>query len=1390
MSDPSRLLSIDTSHEAIADAPHVGAMLAALERAGLSALGHRPLTDGGGVAWALRPALAEHGLVLDEAAGLAGLRDLPLEERELARLRSWMAPLVRRALLAPLLPSDVPGIRALLGPAAGDLLDRPAMHLVAHSAPELVHHHRDGLYSHTVGSILEAPRGPCLQMRTRADPVPPALGRAVDRALQEALLAPADASVLSTALQRATPVHPDAAWLWSPLFEQWSTLATHHGPGGTLRRTAWHVEVSLDGPSLRFAEGDHELARIVLRRAPIVEPLRLAPAPPRDDDPHRPRSAVGRPTPALARDLCAHALDLLRRRSGLAQSLQAAMGSPSSPGRVLALLDLQLGDRSVGRDMLGWRVSVDTDGRVHAYEVQCTPVPEGWKVRRFPNQEARREVATIPADERIMEARRGLLAKRLSVHHEALAVGMIRAMIGHPRVFVGERGDRPLSVTRSDAVLDLRAMQRGLQARWEILPGEFVSSSDALRLLREHGDGRYGLHWTSATDLTIVDFRHAEGIALALDHAVDWVAPAAIDGFLQRLPGIANLGRVRLDTALEGHRRPPQHHIVVRLASQKAKEITVELRMAPGGPDLGLYPPGHGPAALYGTDGAERFAVHRDLAAEERLAGALAAELRLSGIEPSSPWRWFGLQLPEAVEVMKAIADRPHLDVQWLTGKLSLSTAEEPVLRMSLLERGAWYEVDGSLEVEEGVVVPLCELLRQLRSGQVVVTLDNERIIAFTEELRQELVAIAHLAEPTGQKQRLSPWVAPSFADVLGSLHTELDLPTSWGPRLAALRGEGPAPELPELQADLRSYQVDGIRWLQRLSAWAPGACLADDMGLGKTLQALGLLVHRAHEGPALVVVPTSVLRNWEREAERFAPQLVIHRSHGADRPRNHSKLAAGDVLLTTWGTMLRDVPALRTVSFSTIVLDEAQAIKNARTVRARAVRELQGGFLLALSGTPVENAPEELWALFDALVPGLLGDEVSFDRRFATPMRFRRGGDAAAMLSKLVRPFLLRRRKDQVATDLPPRDEVVVDVALSPHEREAYEQVRRSILEAISRAGIGSGRQVLAGITRLRQLASHPRLVDPTGPAASSKLTEVRRTLLELVAAGHQVLVFSQWVTLLDLLAHLLSPDGLRLARLDGGMSPAARQQQVDHFQAGHADAFLISLHAGGVGLNLTAATYVLHLDSWWNPAAHDQATDRAHRIGQTQPVTVLHFVSEGTVEDAIVRLQEKKRRMVEGLLEGTDAAGRLTAQELIGLIEDGGVSEVGLGYEAIDAPTEWPEPQAVPSDPADLLALLGPTLPWPLPGLDPALAHRFVAWGAALRAQRSPSARNQAKALYRMLRWALGEGHTPEHVDDLEEVAVAYRRALDLGLVIDPRRGDRSTAPTAVRKWLASRG
>jgi SNF2 family DNA or RNA helicase len=423
-------------------------------------------------------------------------------------------------------------------------------------------------------------------------------------------------------------------------------------------------------------------------------------------------------------------------------------------------------------------------------------------------------------------------------------------------------------------------------------------------------------------------------------------------------------------------------------------------------------------------------------------------------------------------------------------------------------------------------------------------------------------------------------------------------------------------------------------------------------MGLGKTLQALAMLLHRSAGGAALVVAPTSVGFNWVAEAERFAPSLRVILYRGADRETMLANIGPGTLVVTSYDLMARDVDALRELRFHTLVLDEAQAIKNPGTARARAARQLEVGYCVALTGTPLENRTTELWSLMRRVAPGLLGTEAAFRERFARPIEEANDATARASLARIITPFLLRRTKAQVATDLPPRTEQVVRVELSPKERRLYDAARRLALEGASRPGGADRMNLLASLTRLRQLACHPRLVDTDSAVPSSKLEAAMELLNEVVAEGHKALVFSQFTRHLDLAEEAMREAGLSILRLQGDTPAEERQRRVQAFQAGEADVFLISLKAGGTGLNLTRATYVLHLDPWWNPAVEDQATDRAHRIGQQQPVTVYRFVTENTVEEAILKLHGEKRGLAADLLSGAAGGGAIRTDELIALL------------------------------------------------------------------------------------------------------------------------------------------
>lgn len=485
----------------------------------------------------------------------------------------------------------------------------------------------------------------------------------------------------------------------------------------------------------------------------------------------------------------------------------------------------------------------------------------------------------------------------------------------------------------------------------------------------------------------------------------------------------------------------------------------------------------------------------------------------------------------------------------------------------------------------------------------------------------------------------------------LARLSAELDQAPP--PELEALKtllgdfaGIPEAPLPPDLRASLRPYQQQGVNWLRFLQKAGLGGILADDMGLGKTLQALCAL-----DPPALVVCPTSVLPNWAKEAARFRPGLRVHAYHGPTR-RFDPK---ADLVLTTYGVLRMDLEKLKQRPWKAIVLDEAQAIKNPESKVARAAYQLEADWKLTMTGTPVENRLDELWSQIHFCNPGLLGGRRDFQERYARPIANGEPG-AAAHLRERLRPFVLRRVKEEVAPELPPRTDDVLYCALSREERLVYDAVRAATMEKVvaqlsSSEGKPNVMAALEALLRLRQAACHSGLIPGQDADTSSKIDVLMDALDEAVAAGHKALVFSQWTALLDRVEPHLHQADIDFVRLDG--STRDRQAVVDRFQARDGPpVFLISLKAGGTGLNLTAADHVFLLDPWWNPAAEDQAADRAHRIGQDKPVMVYRLVAEDTVEERILELQERKRALAEAALGEADRAVSITREELMALL------------------------------------------------------------------------------------------------------------------------------------------
>ncbi|MFF7813131.1 SNF2-related protein [Streptomyces sp. NPDC007945] len=455
------------------------------------------------------------------------------------------------------------------------------------------------------------------------------------------------------------------------------------------------------------------------------------------------------------------------------------------------------------------------------------------------------------------------------------------------------------------------------------------------------------------------------------------------------------------------------------------------------------------------------------------------------------------------------------------------------------------------------------------------------------------------------------------------------------------------------LAATLRDYQLRGLNWLHRMTSLGLGGCLADDMGLGKTITVIALHLHRQGEadtaGPTLVVCPTSLMGNWQREFERFAPGTRVRRFHGAGRDLDG--LGAGDVVLTTYGTMRLDAERLAAPAWGLLVADEAQHVKNPYSATARRLRTIGARARVALSGTPVENNLSELWAILDWTTPGLLGGLGAFRRRYADAVE---GGDPAAAerLGALVRPFLLRRRKSDpgIAPELPPKTETDRAVSLTPEQAGLYEAVVRENLLAISAAeGMARRGLVVKLLTSLKQICNHPaqylKEERPRIAGRSGKLELLDELLDTILSEGASTLVFTQYVGMARILEAHLAARGVRTQFLHGGTPVAEREAMVARFQEGEVPVFLLSLKAAGTGLNLTRAEHVVHYDRWWNPAVEAQATDRAYRIGQTRPVQVHRLVAEGTVEDRIAALLERKRALADAVLGGSgDAPAELT--------------------------------------------------------------------------------------------------------------------------------------------------
>jgi superfamily II DNA or RNA helicase len=576
-----------------------------------------------------------------------------------------------------------------------------------------------------------------------------------------------------------------------------------------------------------------------------------------------------------------------------------------------------------------------------------------------------------------------------------------------------------------------------------------------------------------------------------------------------------------------------------------------------------------------------------------------------------------------------------------------------------------WFDLGVVFASSTGEKFSAAEIQRLVLSGQNHTRLPNGKLAVIdtgaVEELQEVLLDCS--PQQNAQGYRINHQQA-GFLEATLRQHGQwkVEAPTAWRERAAKQSGEAKldCPPLGDLESVLRPYQKHGVAWLQFLRVNGFGGILADEMGLGKTLQTLALLRFVRQQNPAaapmLIVCPTSLVFNWQAEAQKFTPTLKVLALQGPDRHALFSEIPRSDLVITSYTLLRRDAARYRGLEFDTTVLDEAQHIKNRQTQNAQAVKSVRSKHRLVLTGTPLENSVLDLWSIFDFLMPGYLGSAKDFRERYELPITKEKNVEAQQRLARRLRPFLLRRLKQEVAKDLPAKLEQVSFCELTPDQRGVYQQVieagRKEVLDAVGAQGLAKSRMVvLTALLRLRQVCCDLRLLklENVNPAnASGKLDLFSELLEEAVDGGHRVLVFSQFTTMLALLKERLDEEGVEFCYLDG--STTDRGGVVERFQTNAAiPVFLISLKAGGVGLNLTGADTVIHFDPWWNPAVEDQATGRAHRIGQTKVVTSYKLITRDTVEEKILALQNRKREIISATLEDEEAfAGSLNWDEI----------------------------------------------------------------------------------------------------------------------------------------------
>ncbi len=832
-----------------------------------------------------------------------------------------------------------------------------------------------------------------------------------------------------------------------------------------------------------------------------------------------------------------------------------------------------------------------------------------------------------------------------AVEYEFQKDKALSELCGHPYLFMFQNPEIPVELVKDGPVLYTEETKNGIKLKTNI-----SNPRESQIIIRE-----------TQTRSRIISLTPQQQKVVQMIHQGIVVPKKGKEKLLKTISQLSSVMSVHSDLVQEsGDLKTLEADSRIRLQIVPMGDgLKAEMFVKPFNTEPPYFKPGKGGKVAYGTVGKEKYQALRNIEVEMNHAARvnnavnelLDTDLVNEAVHFHDPYEC--LELLDIANKYRDIAV-----VEWPEGeRFKLRKyASLGNLHLNIKGKNNWFEMDGSLQVDEETVLSVQKLLQMSKNARGrFIELGDGEFLSLTAELKKHLDELSVFAQEDKSKLKINFFAAQAI-DALTEEAGSFKADKAWKELQNKItKSETIEISVPTtLDAELRAYQEEGFRWLMRLNAWGAGACLADDMGLGKTLQAIAAMLHLAPNGPSLVVCPASVINNWCNELAKFAPSLnPLILKPGNARKETFASLGAFDVLVISYGLLQSEEETITAIDWTTAVLDEAHAIKNTNTKSSKAAMGIKAGFRLALTGTPVQNHLGELWNLFQFCNPGLLGSLQQFTKRYVKSEL----PEQKVHLKKLISPFILRRTKNKVLSELPPKTEITHNVELSKEELAFYEALRRQAISMIESGGGNAGQQhlqALAEITRLRLACCNTALVNADIELPSSKLVAFIEIIEELRVNSHRALVFSQFIGHLAIVRQSLDKMGISYQYLDGSTSLPEREKAVNAFQAGKGELFLISLKAGGLGLNLTAADYVIHLDPWWNPAIEDQASDRAHRIGQSRPVTIYRLVTKNTIEEKILQLHATKRDMADMLLEGSDQNSRLSTKELLELLRE----------------------------------------------------------------------------------------------------------------------------------------